>query len=53
MFSRKYNKKLKKKQQPDDMKGFKINTFQKMFSPFQMHDTRYLEYLREHQKLRK
>ena len=52
MFSRKYNKKLKKKQQPDDMKGFKISTSQKMFSPFQMHDTRYLEHLREHQKLR-
>ena len=52
MFSRKYNKKLKKKQHPDDMKGFKISTSQKMFSPFQMHDTRYLEHLREHQKLR-
>ena len=52
MFSRKYNKKLKKKQPPDDMKGFKISTSQKMFSPFQMHDTRYLEHLREHQKLR-
>ena len=26
MFSRKYSKKLKKKQHPDDMKGFKIST---------------------------
>ena len=52
MFSRKYNKKLKKKQQPDDMKGCKISTPQKMLSPSQMHDTRYLEHLREHQKLR-
>ena len=52
MFSRKYNKKLKNKQHPEDMKGFKIRTPQKMYSPFQMQDTRYLEHLREHQKLR-
>ena len=52
MFPRKYSKKLKKKQPPDDMKGFKISTSQKIFSPFQMHDTRYLEHLTEHQKLR-
>ena len=52
MFSRKYNKKLKKKQHPDDFKGFKISTATKQYSPFQMTDTRYLEHLREHQKLR-
>ena len=52
MFAGKYHKKLKKKQHPDDVKGFKISTSQKMYSPFQMHDTRYLEHLREHQKLR-
>ena len=52
MFSRKYNKKLKRKQHPDDEKGFKISTGTKQYSPFQMQDTRYLEHLREHQKLR-
>ena len=52
MFSRKYNKKLKKKQHPDDFKGFKNSTATKQYSPFQMTDTRYLEHLREHQKLR-
>ena len=52
MFSRKYIKKLKRKQHPEDMKGFKISTGTKQYSPFQMQDTRYLEHLREHQKLR-
>ena len=52
MFSRKYNKKLKKKQYPNNFKGFKISTATKQYSPFQTTDTRYLEYLREHQKLR-
>ena len=62
MFSGKYTKRLKRKQHPDarqslasirdDVKGFKISTSQKMYSPFQMQDTRYLEHLREHQKLR-
>ena len=53
MFSGKYNKRLKSKQQhDDDVKGFKISTSQKMYSPFQMQDTRYLEHLRKHQKLR-
>ena len=52
MFSRKYSKKLKKKQHPEDMKGFKISTATKQYSPFEMKDTRYLEHLREHQKLR-
>ena len=62
MFSRKYNKKLKRKQHPEDMKGFKISAptlggasrafATKQYSPFQMQDTRYLEHLREHQKLR-
>ena len=52
MFSRKYSKKLKKKQHPDDVKGFKISTATKQYSPFEMKDTRYLEHLREHQKLR-
>ena len=52
MFSGKYSKKLKKKQHPDDVKGFKISTATKQYSPFEMKDTRYLEHLREHQKLR-
>ena len=52
MFSRKYIKKLKRKQHPEDMKGFKISTATKQYSPFQVQDTRYLEHLREHQKLR-
>ena len=62
MFSRKYNKKLKRKQHPDarqslasirdDMKGFKISTSTKQYSPFEMQDTRYLEHLRDHMKLR-
>ena len=50
MFAGKYNERLKRKQHPDDVKGFNISTSQKMYSPFQMHDTRYLEHL--HQKLR-
>ena len=52
MFYRKYSKKLKRKQHPDDVKGFKISTGTKQYSPFEMKDTRYLEHLREHQKLR-
>ena len=52
MFSRKYIKKLKRKQHPEDMKGFKISTATKQYSPFQMQDIRYSEHLREHQKLR-
>ena len=36
MFSKKYNKKLKKKQHPEDMKGFKISTPTKQYSPFEM-----------------
>ena len=41
MFSGKYNKRLKSKQQhDDDVKGFKISTSQKMYSPFQMRDRR-------------
>ena len=43
---------MKKKQHPDDVKGFKISTATKQYSPFDMKDTRYLEHLREHQKLR-
>ena len=52
MFSRKYDKRLKRKQHPDDMKGFKISTSTKQYSPFELQDTRYLEHLREHMKLR-
>ena len=52
MFSRKYNKKYKGKQHPDDMKGFKISTSAKQYSPFEMQDTRYLEHLWDHMKLR-
>ena len=52
MFSRKYDKRLKQKQHPDDVKGFKISTSTKQYSPFELQDTRYLEHLREHMKLR-
>ena len=52
MFSRKYNKMLKRKQHPDDVKGFKISTSTKQYSPFELQDTRYLEHLRDHMKLR-
>ena len=52
MFSRKHNKKYKRKQHPDDIKGFKINTSTKRYSPTEMQDTRYLEHLRYHVKLR-
>ena len=52
MFYRKYSKKLKRKQHPDDVKGFKISTATKQYGPLEMKDTRYLEHLREHQKLR-
>ena len=52
MFSRKYNKKYKRKQHPNDMKGFKISTSTKQYSPFEMQDTRYVEHVRGHMKLR-
>ena len=52
MFAKRFSRKVKKKQHPDEMKGFKISTLQKMYSPFEMQDTRYLEHLREHAKLR-
>ena len=52
MFSRKYSKRLKRKQHPDDVKGFKISTSTKQYSPFELQDTRYLEHLRDHMKLR-
>ena len=52
MFSRKYIKKFKRKQHPEDMKGFEISAPTKQYSPFQTQDTRYLEHLREHQKPR-
>ena len=52
MFAKRFSRKVKKKQHPDDVKGFKISTSQKMYSPFEMQDTRYLEHLREHAKLR-
>ena len=34
------------------LKDFKISTSTKQYSPFQMQDTRYLEHLRDHMKLR-
>ena len=52
MFAKRFSRKVKKKQQPNEMKGFKISTSQKMYSPFEMQDTRYLEHLRDHAKLR-
>ena len=52
MFSKRFGRKYVKKQHPDDAKGFKISTSQKMYSPFQMQDTRYLEHLKHHMKLR-
>ena len=52
MLSRKYNKKHKRKQHPDDAKGFKMSTSTKQYSPFEMQDTRYIEHLRDHMKLR-
>ena len=53
MFSRKYNKKLKKKQHPDDVKGFKISTATKDCSPFEMTDTRYLEHFKRTSKTKR
>ena len=52
MFSKRFGRKYVRKQHPDDAKRFKISTPQKMYSPFQMHDTRYLEHLKHHMKLR-
>ena len=52
MFSRKYSKRLKRKQHPDDVKGFKISTSTKQYSSFELQDTRYLKHLRDHMKLR-
>ena len=52
MFSKRFGRKYVKKQHPDDVKGFKLSTSQKMYSPFQMQDTRYLEHLKHHMKLR-
>ena len=52
MFSKRYGRKYVQKQHPDDVKGFKISTSTKQYSPFQMQDTRYLEHLRDHTKLR-
>ena len=52
MFSKRFGRKYVKKQHPDDVKGFKISTSQKMYSPFELQDTRYLEHLKHHMKLR-
>ena len=34
------------------MKGFKVSTPTKQYSPFELRDTRYLEHLRDHIKFR-
>ena len=52
MFSKRFSRKYVKKQHPDDVKGFKISTSTKQYSPFQLQDTRYLEHLKHHMKLR-
>ena len=52
MFSREYNKKYKRKQHPDDIKGLKMSTSTKQYSPFEIQDTRCLEHLRDQMKLR-
>ena len=52
MFSKRFGRKYVKKQHPDDSKGFKISTSTKQYSPFELHDTRYLEHLKHHMKLR-
>ena len=52
MFSKRFSRKIRKKQHPDEMKGFKISTATKQYSPWELHDTQYLEHLREHAKLR-
>ena len=49
MFSRKYNKRLKRKQHPDDVK---ISISTKQYSPLELQDTHCLEHLRDHMKLR-
>ena len=49
MLSKRFGRKYVKKQHPDDVKGFKLSTLQKMYSPFEMQDTRYSEH---HMKLR-
>ena len=52
MLSKRFGRKYVKKQHPDDAKGFKLSTSQKMYSPFEMQDTRYSEHLKHHMKLR-
>ena len=52
MFSKRFARKFTKKQHPDDVKGFKVSTSTKQYSPFEMQDTRYLEHLKHHMKLR-
>ena len=52
MLSKRFGRKYVKKQHPDDVKGFKLSTLQKMYSPFEMQDTRYSEHLKHHMKLR-
>ena len=52
MVSKRFSRKNKKKQRPDEMKGFKVSATQKMYGPFETQDTRYLEHLRDHAKLR-
>ena len=53
MLSKGFGRKYVKKQHPDDVKGFQLSTPQKMYSPFEMQDTRYFEHLKHHMKLRK
>ena len=52
MLSKRFGRKYVQKQHPDDVKGFKLSTSQKMYSPFEMQDTRYSEHLKHHMKLR-
>ena len=52
MFSKRLKRKLDARRHPDKQQVFRISTSQKMHSPFEQRDTRYLEHLRDNMKLR-
>ena len=52
MYSKRLRRKLDAKKHPDKQQVFRISTSQKMHSPFEQRDTRYLEHLRDIMKLR-
>jgi len=52
MYSKRLRRKSDAKKHPDKQQVFRISASQKMHSPFEQRDTRYLEHLRDIMKLR-